>query len=91
MSNSVHMNTRSVMLMYMTNNYLESGDVLCSSRVPYTSLSPGQHLEVLVTKVANPSDVCVQPYGTELVDLMEKLGFVALYCILKHMSTIETK
>ena len=46
--------------------------------MPYKTLLPGQRLEVLVTNVVNPSDMCVQPYGAELVDLMEKLGFVAL-------------
>lgn len=29
-----------------------------------------------MTNVVNPLNICVQPYGTQLVDLMEKLGFV---------------
>ena len=67
-----------IVLILSVNYFFVLGDTLSSLRVPYETLLPGQRLQVLVTNVVNPSDICVQPYGTELVDLMEKLGFVAL-------------
>ncbi len=38
------------------------------------SLTCGEHLEVVVTNVLDPENICVQPYGNDLVELMTKLG-----------------
>lgn len=37
-------------------------------------LTDGLELDVIVTGVKDPTDLCIQPYGEELVDLMERMG-----------------
>ena len=47
------------------------------------SLTEGLEVDVIVTGVKGPYDFCIQPYGDQLVELMERMGCVVqLYVII---------
>ena len=54
-------------------NHLIAG---CSMhvRIEYLNTPPGSQLTVLVTQVTSPSSFSAQPYGPELIQLMEEMG-----------------
>ena len=44
------------------------------ARIEYLNTPPGSQLTVLVTQVTSPSSFSAQPYGPELIQLMEEMG-----------------
>ena len=44
------------------------------TRIEYLNATPGSQLTVLVTQVTSPSSFSAQPYGPELIQLMEEMG-----------------
>ena len=54
--------------------FCTSTDGPVAAKIEYLTIPPGSQLTVLVTQVTSPSSFCAQPYGLELIQLMEEMG-----------------